>query len=364
MKYRIIFLALVAFYAKSAQSSSKGNDPQSMFIALLEEGKHVQAEALLAKLEGDATLLAYFQAYLAQARGNFSHAENILFDAYQEAPDNTHIKYQLTHIYLLKGKTREARALLDSFSKTEKSNIHHTQLQARALSALEPQKGLSIVATALKNTLLSSDEKMMLHKIAINTLTQIGLEHAALEYFIKIEPVLQKELLHDQNFIMQLGSLRSSKLILTLEGFALQWPDNPDIFKALGYASAQRGLTRRAAAVFMQAHALGNDSAFESADQLRLLERHHEALSFNAQVQNRGRQLEQRIEILLNAKQYQRALALFETLEELGLMNDKSRYRQAYALASLERFSETRTLYRRIQDPKYRIQVQALLHRR
>jgi predicted Zn-dependent protease len=138
-------------------------------------------------------------------------------------------------------------------------------------------------------------------------------------------------------------------------------PDNPQVCQrlALAYARSQRPLA--AAHLFERAARRKTALVYAAAEQYRICQHFRDALRLNRRVADPRKRYVQRLNILLGAEAYGRAVALKKHLIRHGLLTDEVRYRLAYAAIRIGRYDTAKRLLRLIRGGAYRKMAQRLI---
>jgi len=139
--------------------------------------------------------------------------------------------------------------------------------------------------------------------------------------------------------------------LVFLEQARLMGPLNPDASKALASAYIDQGRLNVAADILYQAAQVERDLLVEAAELYRRAGQYYRALSVNTQVADSKAKFKQRLAILLELQQHEKAAAMRQDLYRSGLLqNDNIRYGLAYAYFKTGDFDATRELLAALED--------------
>jgi tetratricopeptide (TPR) repeat protein len=138
-------------------------------------------------------------------------------------------------------------------------------------------------------------------------------------------------------------ALRESGELAKAEAFlqraALRFPDNPKVKIQLAQVHMDQDQLVAAADLYGDAARLDPTYMAEAAESYRRAGKLHQALNFNAQVADQAKKLKQRLAILVQLEQYERATGMEAALLRNDLLdNEDIRYALAYAYFQSRRF--------------------------
>ncbi|MDP7040356.1 MAG: tetratricopeptide repeat protein [Myxococcota bacterium] len=358
MYHLLLFFCVVSTPAPLEKPSE--TSPEAIFQALIETQRYNEAEAFLSSIDGEPELLRVYESFLVQHRDGIEKARTLLEKTLAEYPQSTVLKGHLAQLYLLEQKPAKAQALLQDLPPETTQQFRFVQVQINIFIQQDPRRALDLLTEHLRNKTYSAEHKRLLHTHLMTALKTLGLEHNALQYFKNLPAKVKTSLIQEPSFPLLLGDIKSSETIPILEALAIEQPKNRNLAQTLGHSYLRQGQYRNALTYFKRAHALGTPLALEIADILEQLKRPQEALFYNMQAKNKDAKLLQRFRIYLSAEQYPRAIALIENLKERHLLDDRTRYQYAYALAKLGNVSQSMAICRQLASSAYRTQAKAL----
>jgi tetratricopeptide (TPR) repeat protein len=139
----------------------------------------------------------------------------------------------------------------------------------------------------------------------------------------------------------------------TLEEAALRFPAERDVLVQLARVYLEGGLPLAAGELLQRAAELDEALYVEAAECYREAGRFDRALYMNAMVPDPAEKTRQRLGLLIEHGDYDRAVALSSRLERLGLLaDDQVAYGLAYAWFRVGAYDACEALLKRISDPQ------------
>lgn len=170
------------------------------------------------------------------------------------------------------------------------------------------------------------------------------------------EPYLRKAGHKSEAYVAVGEALRRSKqfdrALRILETGKLKFPDNDRLIYSLAHTYMDSGRNLAAAELFEEASLRNADFLSEAVDLFRKAGRHERALYLNREVRDQKVKARQRLGILLDLEQFEKAVAHMPRLSRLGLLDDdKISYAAAYAYFKVGRYDKAEILLSTITAP-------------
>lgn len=332
------------------------SDPPDL-QALIRAGKLDEAEQALEDLPEAARLR--FDGLIALERGDPARAVQAFVRASEmtSTPDPA-LLLHLAHAHLLAGQPAAALSAAEAAKAVEHELIAQPLLRARALRALErPGEAFAILTEAAERFAAETRPLLELialaHESGLLSLTRRWAEDLLRRADRRLEGL-------DLDTALALVHLlaEDERALGILEGISARRAERPELLVQLAFAYAHHGYPYAAGKLFERASALGEDRAFEAADQYRMAGRYRSANRMNARVQGKERRRRQRLTILFEARSYAR-VATFPNPP----IDEASTYRRAYAHYALGHRSQAATLARALlkKEGSYATSARALL---
>ncbi|MEL6543724.1 MAG: tetratricopeptide repeat protein [Myxococcota bacterium] len=321
---------------------------------LIEVGEFDTASALLDTSEAPAALVARLRGVIAMEKGEFdraaAHFEQVLSE-YQGEPSTS---LYLAHVYLELGRAKEAQGLLDALSSLD--------VVASSLVRARVERALGRNGEAYETLLraLESFPKTVAPLLDLAELCATLKLSSELGRWVRAASV-HPALTLDQALALIDVSYDVPRMLPATEALLARFPDSGVLRAHLAYAYSAAQLHVAAARLFEEASRLGANTAFEAADQYRVVGSLEDALRLNSVVTPAKRRVNQRVSILFSSRRMGRVLALEAEAEREGVLSDQNRYRFAYAHYSVGNFQRALDSARELLDTDWREGAQAII---
>ena len=304
-------------------------DIGATFHTLLQAGELAKAQTLLEGLAGPEARLTRFRGLLALKREQFPKAEKSFRRVLKLKPQWLSTWMVLAQVQLALKRPGDALDSLKRCASLGKDRPGYYRLKARAhLAAQQAAKAFKTLQAGRTRFPESVDLKLD----TVLILTTTGLHHRAVR---ELQDLVSREPLSSQHLRVA-GSIltrirKTPGALPLLERLLHRYPATATLYSHAGFSYAKEGNHLWAGRFFARAASLGEDTAFEAADQFRLLGQVQQALQWNAQVTSTSRLLPQRLTIYLEAESYHQATSLEPLLRRAGLLDAPTRFQLGYA---------------------------------
>jgi hypothetical protein len=346
-------LALLLLGTARAQEE----DPLSLAALLISDGNWSRAAAVLDEIDPQARgldrvryhslrgLLALQQDDNAQAAASFRAA----IDADPEQTDPTLYLY-LARAQLLSDAPADAIATLQAAGEAVDALPSSWLIRAQAARVMGD---MALAWAALSQGADRFPERPEFSRQQVLLLVELGLTREAGDRasgMLAAGRVTAADALIFSEALRRSGALQQAAVLL--EEARLRFPEDPDIPARQAAVALDAGQPLTAARFLQVAAEYDSAYALDAAELFRRAGHLEAALYMNAQVEDPIQKVRQRFGLLLDAQDYERALALQPRLSRLALTQEDSvAYGLAYALFRTGDPAGAEALLKTISDP-------------
>ncbi len=324
---------------------------------LLADGEVERASLILDQVDTSVPELDLFRFYRFRGicrlqMGAYGAAAEDLAEAVKDPEVDGFLFVLLAQSHLKNDAPEEARAALDGAGEAGDKLAGTWLLRAQIATALDDTPG---TWNALEEgaSRFPDDPAFVNNQVAL--LVKLGLYQEAMT---RGRTLLDRDNSGAQEVLVLAEALRRAgehgNAARILEEGRLRYPENNELTISLGFAYLAAEMPLAAGNLFMRAadeepkHAIDAAEAFRQAGQLQ------RALYMNTLVEDPAEKAKQRLGLLMETKDYDRAVALQPRLKRLGLMDeDPLAYALAYSWYQLDDYDRSETLLKRLKDPKF-----------
>lgn len=147
-------------------------------------------------------------------------------------------------------------------------------------------------------------------------------------------------------------SSQVDKAIKLMEEARLKFPHDASVIMMLGHLYIDKGRFVSASELFAQASAYESKNSAQTAEMFRRAKKFAQALYHNSKILDEKEKLKQRVAIFLEFNQFDKIVAIRDSLERSGLLDEENmRYTLAYAYYLVKEYSASEKLLKSLQDP-------------
>lgn len=324
---------------------------------LLADGEPDRASLLLDTVDTsvpglDRTRFHRFRGIARLQLGAYGAAAEDLALAVEDAEVDPFLYVLLAQAHLKDDAPAEARGALDRAGEAGDRLAGTWLLRARIAEALEDDVA-AWAALEEGGRRFPEDVAFVNHQVA--KLVELGLYQEAMvrgRTLLEAEDAGPDEVLVLAEALRRAGEHRSAAQIL--EEGRLRYPEEHGLTVSLGFAYLAADMPLAAGELFLRASAEDPASAVDAAEAFRRAGQLQRALYANTLVPEADVKARQRLGLLMEAQDYERAVALQPRLARLGLLEeDALTYALAWSWHQLDDPDEAERLLKKLQDPQY-----------
>lgn len=331
-------------------------DPLALAALLISDGRWDKAAAALAEVDPNDKHLdraRYFTqlGLIARHEERWADAAKLLHQALKEGATDPNLRLMLAQAELKADAPESALSTLNTDRAALDTMGAAWLLRAQAHRALGDTAGawvaLSQGAEAVPDDLRMAEQQVLL-------LIELGLSQEALA---RAQLLLRAEGAGAERWILLSEALRGggqdARAAALLEEARLRFPEDERVPLALAKTYLALDQPLSAGLVLQSASSRRPELAVEAAECFRRAGQLDRALRLNGEVPDGPTKTRQRLGLLLEAEDFERAAALTPRATRLGLVEeDEVAYGLAYAWMRLGEAKQAEALLKYIQDPK------------
>lgn len=300
----------------------------------------------------DLTRFHRFRGIARLQLGAYGAAAQDLALAVEDPEADPFLYVLLAQAHLKDGAPTEARAALDRAGEAGDRLAGTWLLRARIADALDDDVGAweALVAGGER---FPDDVAFVNNQVA--KLVELGLYQEAM---VRGRTLLDREEAGPDEVLVLAEALRRAgehaSAARILEEGRLRHPEEHELTVSLGFAYLAADMPLAAGELFLRASAEDPASAVDAAEAFRRAGLLQRALFANTMVPDPADKARQRLGLLMEAQDFERAVALQPRLERLGLLEeDALTYALAYSWFQLDDHAESERLLKRLKDSQF-----------
>ena len=329
-------------------------DSAAMLIA---DGEVERASLILDQVDTtvpglDLTRFHRFRGIVRLQLGAYHSAAEDLAEAVKDPEVDAFLFVLLAQAHLKDGAPTEARAALDSAGEAGDKLAGTWLLRARIADALKDDMG---AWEALDQGAWRFPDDVTFVNNQVAMLVRLGLYQEAM---VRGRTLLDRPDAGPEEVLVLAEALRRAgehaSAARILEEGRLRYPEDNALTVSLGFAYLAADMPLAAGELFQRAAELDPASAVDAAEAFRRAGLIQRALYANTLVPDAAEKARQRLGLLMEAQDFERAVALQPRMARLDLLEeDALTYALAYSWFQLDDYARSEQLLKRLKDPKY-----------